>query len=166
MARKRKKVTHRRRSRRSMGAIGTGQMGSVISMIAGAVVGKVIANKVPSTVNPKIVAAGTVVAGFMLPKFVKNKFVAGMGSGMIVVGALNGLTSFGVISAISGVGDGIEVDYMGNYDGEDMSGTDQLQSIAGSYDYDEMGLIDEGTMSGSADLSILSGYDNDEESDY
>jgi hypothetical protein len=51
-----------------------------------------------------------------------------------------------------------------------MSGTDELKSIAGDYD-GEMGLIDEGTMSGTSDLNVLAGstYDSDEmgdDSDY
>lgn len=162
MARRRKhtKKAHHRR-RKTMSGIATGST-NVVAMLAGAVIGKVISSKLSDKVNPKILAGGQIALGYALPKFVKNKFVAGVGTGMIINGGLSALSSFGVISAISGLGDGVSVDFM--------SGTDELKSIAGDYD-GEMGLIDEGTMSGTADLNILAGsaYDMDdmgEDSDF
>ena len=138
MAKRRKKATRRRRS--SMSGTG-GTMGSVVSMLTGAVVGKIAANKLAGGLDPKISAAAQIAVGFGVNKFVKNAFVKGMGTGMMVGGGLQALTSFGVISAISGIGAGVEVDYMGaddemGYIGQDdemMSGSSTIETIAGGF---------------------------------
>jgi len=159
MARRKRKVSRRRGRRMSgVGSVGT----NVLSMVAGAVIGRVIQNRFSSKINPKILAAGQVGLGLVLPKVVKNKFAAGVGTGMIVSGALSGLQSFGVISAISGLADGVQVDYMGEMD-DTMDGTDRLQEIAGDMDTDGIGLADPGIMSGSDSIAILSGDEFDEE---
>lgn len=156
---KRRKASRRRRGRRmsGVGAVGT----NVLSMVAGAVIGRVLQNRFSSKINPKILAAGQVGLGLVLPRVVKNKFAAGVGSGMIISGALSGLQSFGVISAISGMADGVEVDYMGEMD-DTMDGTDRLQEIAGDMDTDGIGLADPGIMSGSDSIAILAGDMDDE----
>lgn len=145
MAKRRKKSYSRRR--RSIGAVGSKtDMTSILYMVGGAVAARVITAKMGSKINPKILAAGTIGAGLILPRFVKGKAIAGIGSGMAVSGAVSLLQSTGVISAISGVGQDVEMEYL--------SGTDPLAEIAG---LDEVGVIDEGTMSGDDTLSILSG---------
>jgi len=138
-----------------MSGVGTG-MTSALSMIAGAVIGRVISNRMASKVNPKILAGGQIVLGSVLPRFIKNKFVAGIGTGMVINGGVQALQSFGVISAINGMGQDVQVDYL--TDGDDgMSGSADIQEIAG------VGLYDEGVMSGSSDISIISGDDMDDE---
>jgi hypothetical protein len=152
-----KKSTHRRR-RSGMGAVGTGNMTTLLSMVAGAVVGRVITTKLSDKINPKILAVGQVAVGLFLPKMVKNKFVAGMGAGMAVNGGVFALQSFGVISAISGIGADYSLDYV--------AGTDNLSVIAGDDDY--MGVTDQGIFSGSDPLSVLAGdmEDGVDDSDY
>ena len=158
MARKRhhKKRHHRRRSHMS----GTGgTVTNALAMVAGAVIGKVVSTKLSDKVNPKILAGGQIALGVFLPKMVKNKFVAGIGTGMIVNGGVQALQSFGVISAISGFTDGVKVDFVSGDDFDSVSGSANIQEIAGGID--EMGLMDPGIMSGSSDISILAGDDED-----
>lgn len=150
-----KRKTHRRK-RSHMGATG-GNFTTMLSMVAGAVAGRILQSKLESKVDPKILAGGQVVAGMFLPKFVKNKIGAGIGAGMVVNGGVTLLNKFGVISAISG--DGATV----SYEDESMSGSSDIQTIAGD-DMDDMGYTDYGTMSGgSSDISVLAG---DEDFDY
>lgn len=152
MAKKRhhKKRTHRRR-RHSMGAT-TGTIGNVASMLAGAVVGKIAVSKFASQLDPKMQAGAQIAVGFGVNRFVKNPFIKGMGTGMMIGGGLQALTSFGVISAISGIGAGVEVDYLSGDDdgmsGDDdgMSGSDTIDVIAG--------------LSGSSSIDVLAGDDD------
>ena len=152
-----KKRSHRRR-RSSMSGTGAG-MTQALAMVAGAVIGRVVSTKLSSKVNPKILAGGQIALGYFLPKFVKNKFAQGIGAGMIVNGGVSALQSFGVISAISGVGADVQVDYLGE-DLDEMSGSANIQEIAGGMD-SEVGYFDEGIMSGSGDISILAGDGED-----
>jgi len=151
------KKSHRRR-RSSVSGTGAG-MTHALAMVAGAVIGRVVSTKLSSKVNPKILAGGQIALGLFLPKFVKNKFAVGIGQGMIVNGGVSALQSFGVISAISGLGADVQVDYLGE-DEDGMSGSADIQEIAGGMD-SEIGYYDEGIMSGSGDISILSGDDFD-----
>jgi hypothetical protein len=158
MARRRKshkRKSYRRKRHSAMSGIGSGITG-VASMVAGAVIGRILQNKLSSKVNPKYLAIGQIAVGTLLPKFVKNKFVSGIGTGMVVNGGVTALNSFGVISGVAGMSD-YEVDYM--------SGTDELSSIAGDDDMFDgsMGVIDEGTMSGTDELSSIAG---DEDYDF
>lgn len=157
MARRRKsqkRKSSRRRRYSSMSGVGAGLTG-VASMVAGAIIGRVLQNRLSSKVNPKYLAIGQIAVGTLLPKFVKNKLVSGIGTGMVVNGGVTALSTFGVISAVSGMND-YEVDYV--------SGTDQLSEIAGDDMYDgSMGVIDEGTMSGTDELSSIAG---DEDYDF
>jgi hypothetical protein len=133
MAKKRHhKKRHHRRKRHSMGAVGGG-MTTIISMVAGAVAGRVLSSKFKDKVNPKLLAGGQIAAGLFLPKLVKNKFVAGIGSGMLVNGGVELISSFGVIS---GMDNDPSVEYIGD--------------ISDMYEFDD-------SMSGVDDLSIISG---------
>jgi hypothetical protein len=147
-----KRKTHRRR-KSHMGSTG-GNFTTMLSMVAGAVAGRILQTKLQDKVNPKLLAGGQVVAGMFLPKLVKSKIGAGIGAGMVVNGGVTLLNSFGVISAISG--DGATV----SYEDESMSGSADIQTIAGN---DDMGYTDYGTMSGSSDISVIAG---DEDFDY
>ena len=153
-----KKRTSRRR-RSSMSGTG-GTVTNAVAMVAGAVIVRVLSTKLSSKVNPKILAGGQIALGLFLPKLVKNKFASAIGAGMIVNGGVQALSSFGVISAISGMTDGVEVDYLGETDFDQMSGSSDIQEISGIDDMG-MGLVDAGIMSGSADLSIIAGEDED-----
>lgn len=150
MARRRShKKKHTRRRRHSMSGVGGG-MTNVLAMVAGAVAGRLVQNKLQDKVNPKLVAAGQIAAGIFLPKFVKNKFVAGIGTGMIVNGGVTLANQFGVVSAISGMvgADEYSLDYV--------SGTDSLNVIAGDESGD-MGYTDQGIMTGTDNLSVVAG---------
>jgi len=155
-----KRKTHRRRRTSGMSGMATG-LTSVASMVAGAVIGRVLQNKLSGKVNPKILAVGQIGLGMMLPKFMKNKFAQGIGTGMVVNGGVTALQTFGVISAVSGVGaDMYEIDYV--------NGTSDLSAIASDGDdneFDGMGVMDEGTLSGADNLQSIAG-DYDEYSDY
>jgi hypothetical protein len=141
-----------------MSGVGTG-MTNVLAMVAGAIAGRMIQNKLESKVNPKLVAAGQVAAGIFLPKFIKNKFVAGIGTGMVVNGGVTLASQFGVVSAIAGIGADYSLDYV--------AGTDNLSILAGG-----VGVTDQGIMTGDVDrLSVLAGdmedmSGMDEDSDY
>lgn len=150
-----KRKAHHRRKRSHMGAV-SGNFTTMLSMVAGAVAGRVLQSKLQDKVNPKLLAGGQVVAGMFLPKLIKSKIGAGIGAGMVVNGGVTLLNSFGVISAISGDG------AMVSYEDESMSGSADIQTIAGD-DMDDMGYTDYGTMSGSSDISVLAG---DEDFDY
>ena len=145
MAKRRKKTTTRRRRSRGMGAIGSG-IGAVLPMVLGAVTGRIIANKLAGKVNNTILGAGQIGAGLVLPMVAKNPFVKGIGTGMIINGAVSLAQSTGVISAISGIGE-MEVDFLSG-DMDTLEGADNLSIIAN---------IDEGIMSGSDDLSVIAG---------
>jgi len=139
MARRKTKKRTMRRRRSSMSGTGT-SFTNVASILAGAVVGKIAVSKLASRLDPKLQAGAQIAAGFVANRFVKNPFIKGMGTGMIIGGGMQALTSFGVISAISGLGAGVEVDYMSG-DDSDMSG---------------IGFDDE--MSGSSTIDVLAGY--------
>lgn len=103
-----KKKHHRRRShRRSVGAVNVKSLATkVLSVAAGAFVGRTIQNmaaKSLPTTSPKIVALGTILIGGFVPRFIKSDFGQGLGNGILAVGAISGLQSFGVISGIGWV---------------------------------------------------------------
>jgi len=106
MAKRRtKKSSNRRRSSRRRSSLSGLKGGSQLSMVPAVLAGAVIAgfvNKViPATVNDKIVAGGKIALGVALPNFVpgnlKNMAQAA-GFGMIAVGGVDLLKSFGVLS--------------------------------------------------------------------
>lgn len=147
MAKRRKKTTtRRRRSSRGMGAIGSG-LGAVLPMVVGAVAGRIIANKLAGKASTAVLGAGQIGVGLVLPSVIKNNFVKGIGTGMIINGAVSLAQSTGVISAISGIGE-MEVDFISGDDMDTMEGSDNLSIIAN---------IDEGIMSGNGDLSVIAG---------
>jgi hypothetical protein len=98
-----KKATHRRKHRRhGMGAIGS-QASSAIYAIAGAAAAQLLTKVIPATMNDKIKAAAPVAVGLFLPKFVKGAAGQGLATGMIAVGGLKLVQSFGVLNGIGEV---------------------------------------------------------------
>lgn len=157
MARRKKHHAKRRTHRRKhsgMGAIG-GNLTTVLSMVGGAVIGRILQSKLESKVNPKILAGGQIAVGMFLPKFVKSKLGAGIGAGMVVNGGVTLLNKFGVISAISGADS--EVEYISGYDTEMGYAESSIAGDMGEYGEgaygDEMGYAE----------SVIAG---DEYSDY
>jgi len=151
MAKKRhhKKRHHSKRRSSHMGAIGS-TFGTLLTMGAGAIIGRIAQSKLQDKVNPKLVAGGQVALGIFLPKLVKGKVGAGIGSGMAVNGIVTLANQFGVVSAISGME--TSVDYVG---GDDEIGYAD-SSIAGDNGMDEMGYADS-SIAGDLDEGTLSG---------
>ena len=103
MARKRKHSRRRSRSHRRMsglGAVRNIDFTNIAGIVAGAALAG-YANKLVgdmATKNPKAVAGGKVALGVALPMCIKNDLVKGIGAGMIAVGSIDLLRSFGVIA--------------------------------------------------------------------
>ena len=112
MAKKRKKSHSRRRSHKMHG-IGAIDFTNILAVAAGAVAAGAVNKFVPETVNPKIVSGGKVALGVVLPMLSKSgttkNVLSGVGSGMIAVGAVELLKSFGVLSGIGADTDTISV---------------------------------------------------------
>ena len=149
---KRRKKHHRvsgvRRKRHTMGSI---DATNIISVIGGAVIAGYLNKLIPATVNDKIVAGGKVALGIALPMLVKSgsmkNVMQGVGAGMIAVGSVDLLKSFGALSGdfdipvINGdvlAGDVLAGDFdipVINGDNEDMmSGDDDFMSGDGDED--------------------------------
>lgn len=99
MAKRRKKTKKGRRSRVS------GKMGidftNILAVAAGAVGSKFVGNMLPDSIDAKYKALGKIALGVALPMLVKSgsmkNIAAGVGSGFIAMGAVEALTSFGVL---------------------------------------------------------------------
>jgi hypothetical protein len=89
----------RRRSRSTMGAI---DFTNILAVVGGAVAAGYLNKLVPATINDKLVAGGKVALGVALPMLSKSgstkNILTGVGAGMIAVGSVDLLKSFGVLS--------------------------------------------------------------------
>jgi len=94
-----KKSTHRRRRMSGMGKVG-GAASTVLYTVAGAAAAQLVGKVLPASVNDKIKAAVPVAVGLFLPKFVKGAAGQGLAAGMIAVGGLKLVQSFGVLNGI------------------------------------------------------------------
>jgi hypothetical protein len=124
-----------------MGAVSEG-ISHVGGLLAGAVVGKILANKFLASVDAKYTALGQVAVGIALPRFVKNKFIGAMGQGMIVNGGMSALSAFGILSGI-GADESPMLEYVG--------GSTDIATIAGDDDY----------MGGSETIQTIAGMDDE-----
>jgi hypothetical protein len=98
MKRKRTKKT---RSRRRGRVSGSNDLVNLLSITGGAVAAGFLNKVIPPTVNDKISAGGKIALGFFLPKLIKGKggdAVKHIGYGMIAIGAVDLLKSFGVLN--------------------------------------------------------------------
>lgn len=98
---KRKSAPRRRRKMSGIGAVGSTAM-SVAYTIAGGVAAQLVASKLPIA-NEKIKAAIPVAVGLLLPRFVKGAAGQGLANGMIAVGGIKLVQSFGVLNGIGAV---------------------------------------------------------------
>ena len=136
MARRKKRTTKRRSSRR-MGAVGKGNIMDLLGVVAGAVIGRYVAKKVMPNLDEKIKNAAVVGIGLFLPKLVKSSTGKALGTGMVAAGGM-GLVG-GFLPAIAGADDTIDFPMeMGEvYDGisvvagDDVMAGDDLQVLAG-----------------------------------
>lgn len=98
--RSKKRISGVRRRRHSkMGGIDTT---NILGVVAGAVVAGYLNKLVGNKVNDKVLAGGKVALGIALPMLFKSgntkNIIAGVGSGMIAVGSVDLLKSFGALS--------------------------------------------------------------------
>ena len=144
MARRKRKSTRRRRGGRRMGSP-AGMVQSALGIIAGAVVGKLVAKKLLPAVDERIKNAGVLVLGAaVFPRLIKGDLGKAIGAGMIAVGGQGLVGSF--IPAIGAMDDTMEFPVtVGEV-------PDNLSVIAG----------DDTVLAGD-DLSVLAGFDEDED---
>ncbi len=145
MARRKRKTSRRRRSGgRRMGSP-AGMLQSALGVIAGAVVGKMVAKKLLPNVDERIKNAGVVVLGAaVFPRLIKGDLGKSIGAGMIAAGGAGLVGSF--IPALGAIDDTMEFPVtVGEI-------PDNLSVIAG----------DDTVLAGD-DLSVLAGFDEDED---
>lgn len=138
-------------------------MQNIIGLVGGAVVAGYLNKLIPATVNDKITAAAKVGLGLALPMLVKNnKLVAGAGAGMIAVGSVDLLKSFGALSGDFDIpvinGDILSGDILAEDRLSVINGDDDIPVING--DMDDLG---EDTDMGE---DFLSGEDDLGDDDY
>jgi len=87
MARRKRKTSRRRSSRRRMGAVGKANIQATLGIIAGAVAGRLVANKLLPNVDSRIKNAGVVVLGAaVFPRLIKGELGKAIGNGMVAAG--------------------------------------------------------------------------------
>ena len=152
MAKRRKKAVKRRSGKRSKSGMGAIDFTNILGVVAGAVAAGYLDKVIPETIDNKIVAGGKIALGVALPMFVKSgnmkNILAGVGSGMVAVGSIDLLKSFGVLS---GAEDEEMLEISLNGDLDILSGDDDLSVVQGDI------------LAGDDDLSVVQGYDEDEE---
>ena len=94
-----KKRSPRRRRMSGIGKVG-GAATTVLYTVAGAAAAQLVGKFLPAATNEKIKAAVPVAVGLFLPKFVKGAAGQGLAAGMIAVGGLKLVQSFGVLNGI------------------------------------------------------------------
>lgn len=142
MARRRKSTKRRRTSRRRMGAVGKANITSALGIIAGAIAGKMVAKFIPVG-DERIKNGAVVAAGLFFPQIIKGDLGKAIGNGMIAAGGAGLVGNF--VPALGQADDVMEFPVtVGEI-------PDNLSVIAG-----------DDVMAGD-NLSVLAGYDEDEE---
>ena len=102
---RRRKAARKSPRRRRMSGIGKvgGAASTVLYTVAGAAAAQLVGKFLPAATNDKIKAAVPVAVGLFLPKFVKGAAGQGLAAGMIAVGGLKLVQSFGVLNGIGAV---------------------------------------------------------------
>ncbi len=141
MARKRKS-TRRRRSSRRMGAVGKAAIGSTLGIVAGAVIGKKVAQLIPIQ-DDRIKNAVVLAAGLFFPRLLKGDMGKAIGNGMIAAGgsgligqlvpALGGVDTMEFPMSVGEIPDNISV-IAGS---DDVMAGDEISVIAGDMYDDE-----------------------------
>lgn len=107
MAKRRKKTSRRKGSRRRMGAMGGANIQAALGIIAGAVAGRLVAKKLLPNVDERIKNAGVVVLGAaVFPRLVKGELGKAIGNGMIAAGGAGLIGSF--VPALGAMDDTME----------------------------------------------------------
>jgi hypothetical protein len=158
MARKKrtkKRMSGVRRKSRMSGLTAGIDMQNILGVVAGAVVAGYINKVIPATVNDKLVSGGKIALGLAIPKFMKGALGSGIGAGMIAIGSVDLLKSFGALS-----GDFDIPVINGDVLAGDVLAGDDLPVINGFDDVD-LGQDDDNILSGDDDDNMLSGDDDD-----
>jgi hypothetical protein len=144
MARRKRKTSRRKSSRRRMGAVGKANIQATLGIIAGAIAGRLVAKKMLPNVDERIKNAGVVVLGAaVFPRLIKGELGKAIGNGMVAAGGAGLVGSF--IPALGAADDMIEFPVtVGEV-------PDNISVIAGDQ-----------VMAGD-DLSVMAGMDEDEE---
>lgn len=82
---KKRKSTRRRRSSRRMGAVDKAAIGQTLGIVAGAVIGKKVAQMLPVQ-DERIKNAAVLAVGFLFPRLLKGDMGKAIGNGMIAAG--------------------------------------------------------------------------------
>jgi hypothetical protein len=139
---RRRKSTKRRSSSRRMGAIGKAGIGQALGIVAGAVIGKKVAQFIPVG-DDRIKNAAVLAIGVAFPMLLKGDMGKAIGNGMIAAGGA-GLVG-GLIPALGAMDDTMTFPVtVGEI-------PDNISVIAG----------DDTVMAGD-DLSVLAGIDEDD----
>lgn len=100
----RRRKAAKRKSPRRRGMSGMGKVGSaassVLYTVAGAAAAQLVGKVLPAGFNDKIKAAVPIAVGLFLPKFVKGPAGQGLAAGMIAVGGLKLVQTFGILNGI------------------------------------------------------------------
>ena len=145
---KRLSGTKKRYSRRKIS--GVSKMGidmqNIIGLVGGAIAAGYLNKLIPATVNDKITAAAKVGLGLALPMFIKNnKMIAGAGAGMIAIGSVDLLKSFGALAGDFDIpvinGDILSGDVLAGDQLDVINGDDDIPVING--DDDDLGEDDD-----------------------
>lgn len=144
MARRKKRKSYSRRSRR-MGAVGGTKLMDMLAVVGGAAAAGLLSQRLFPTMDEKIKNVAVVgVGSFLIPKVVKGSLGNALGMGMVAAGGLGLLRNFNVIQ---GVEDTLEIPVsVGEVE-------DNISVIAG----------DDSVMAGDDDLAVLTGDDEDED---
>ncbi len=144
MARRKRKTSRRKYSRRRMGAVGKANIQATLGIIAGAIAGRLVAKKLLPNVDERIKNAGVIVLGTaVFPRLIKGELGKAIGNGMVAAGGAGLVGAF--IPALGQADDMIEFPVtVGEV-------PDNISVIAGDQ-----------VMAGD-DLSVMAGMDEDEE---
>jgi len=164
MARKRKKKStrsrSRSRSRSSMGAIDTT---GILGVVVGAVATKLLDKVIPDSINDKIVSGGKVALGIALPMLVKDgkmkNVLQGVGNGMVAVGVVELLNSFGVLNGLGANDDDMLL--------VSLEGTDDISVINGDDDINVINGLGDDVLADDVladmDMDYMDGDDDDDD---
>ena len=160
--RKKSKKSYSRSRRRSrMSGIGAIDFMNIIAVAGGAVVAGMVNKFVPSTINDKVVSGGKIALGVALPMLSKDgktkNILSGVGAGMIAVGSVELLKSFGVLNGIGADDETISVSLDGI--GESVLAESVLAEDVLSMDSDDLSVVNG---IGEDDLSVVNGIGEDD----
>jgi hypothetical protein len=135
--RKKSRVSGVRRRSHRKSHLGGIDATNIISVIGGAVIAGYLNKLIPAGTNDKIVAGGKVALGIALPMLVKSgsmkNVMTGVGAGMIAVGSVDLLKSFGALAGDFDIpvinGDVLAGDVLaGDFDIPVINGDDDMMS--------------------------------------